>query len=172
MNTLARPHDWEAPVTLPAVSAPARILVPFDGSHCAERALSWAATVADAAGSEIVVVVAYEQPMTMRGRGASYVEMARDELASEARELASESVQLLTSRGLSARGVVVRGDPALAILETAEEEEVGLIICGRMGLTAEMGGISGAVSRIRGLLTGGVAEKIHRHSSVPVLLVV
>ena len=37
-----RPADWESPVVVPEAEVPERILVPFDGSHNAERALAWA----------------------------------------------------------------------------------------------------------------------------------
>lgn len=167
-----RPDDWDAPVALPPVAAPRRILVPFDGSHNAERALAYAHLVARAAGTtEVVVVVAYEQPLTMRGRGAAYVETLRDELEAEAKLLATESVQLLVTEGIVARGLVVRGEAARAVLDAADDEGCDLIVMGRQGLTAELRGVASALSRFRDLLLGGVAEKVVQHSAVPVLVV-
>lgn len=99
MNISAQPSDWENPIQLPEVTPPARVLVPFDGSHNAERALAWAAYVAQAGGQDLVVVVAYEQPTTMRGRGAQYVEEVREHLEREATGLASEATVLMQERG-------------------------------------------------------------------------
>lgn len=171
MNAEARPHDWEDPVSLPEVSTPKRVLVPFDGSHNAERALAWAEYVGARAECEIVIVVAYEQPMTMRGRGAQYIESVRDDLEHEALELAAEAVELIKARGLQGRGIVVKGDVPRAILDITESEGCELIIIGRQGVSAEIGGVSGALDRVRDMLQGGVSDKVVRHSAVPVLVV-
>lgn len=172
MSSLARPDDWDDPVQLPEVTSPKRILVPFDGSHNAERALAWAELVASTTRAEVVVVVAFEQPLTMRGRGAAYIETVRDELSHEATVLAQEAVELLRAHGVDARGIVVKGEPARAILDTADDERCDLIAIGRQGLTAEVRGVSGALDRFRELLQGGVAEKVTRHAAVPVLVVI
>jgi nucleotide-binding universal stress UspA family protein len=164
----SRPEDWEDPVAIPEVVTPERVIVPFDGSHAAEAALGWAALVASGTGAEVIVVVAYDPPITVRGRGAAYVEESKAALAEEAHALAEESVSLLLERAVTARGLVVRGDVARAILEAAEDEQAGLIVMGRRGLTHEAGG---AAERFLSILTGGVAEKVTRHAAVPVLLV-
>ena len=175
-----RPADWESPVVVPEAEVPERILVPFDGSHNAERALAWARMIALGTGSEVLVLVGYTQPLTMRGRGAAYIESVRedleiealrDELADEAAELAREGVQVLVTAGVQARGIVLKGDITRGILETAAQEGCGLILLGRQGLTAEVGGVSGAAGMIRDLLQGGVSEKVTRHAEVPVVVV-
>jgi len=169
VSQLQRPSDWEAPVALPEVPVPRKILVPFDGSHNAERALSWAILAARNNDAEVVVVVAFDPPLTMRGRGAAYVEEMKTSLHDEALGLAEEAVVLLEGRGVRSRGVVSRGDVARSILETADDEAADLIIIGRQGVTHEMGD---ALGRFRALISGGVADKISRHATVPVLVVV
>ncbi len=171
MNTPNRPQDWEDPVSLPDVELPRRLLVAFDGSHNAERALAWAERVAALHDTEVVVVVAYEQPMTMRGRGATYIEEARMALEQEAKDLAAEAVQLLLERGRAGRAVVVRGDVPHAILDVAESEDCGLVLIGRQGISAEVGGLAGSLERVRNLLEGGVTDKVVRHAVVPVIVV-
>ncbi len=172
MTTLARPDDWDDPVELAPVAAPKRLLVPFDGSHNSERALSWARLIALESSAEVIVMVAYEQPITMRGRGAAYIETIRDELSDEAIHLAQESVTLLIAQGVNARGVVVKGEPARAVLDTVDDESCDLIVIGRHGLTAELRGVASALDRFRDLLTGGVADKVTQHALIPVLVVV
>ena len=171
MSPLARPEDWEDPVRLLEMEPPARVLIPFDGSHASERALGWAALVARGTSSELIVVVAFEQPLTVRGRGATYVDEVREKLLEEAQALAAEAVTLLLERGVTARAIVVQGDPARAILDTAEDEDCGLIAIGRQGLTAELRGVTGAMGRFREMLTGGVSDKVIRYATVPVLVV-
>lgn len=171
MSMLQRPDDWDHPVELADLDAPERVLVPFDGSHNAERALGWASLVARNRDVELVIVVAYDPPLTVRGRGATYVEEVRDSLADEARALAEEAVRLLVERDLRARAIVVQGDPARAILDLIDDEGCGLVVMGQQGLTAEIRGVTGAMGRFRELLTGGVAEKVVRYAQVPVLVV-
>lgn len=171
MTTLQRPDDWEDPVVIPVATPPERILVPFDGSHNAERALAWACLIAEGTSAEVIVLVAFEQPTTLRGRGAVYVETVGEELNDEARELAEEAVARVAERGVRARGVVMRDDAARAILDTAEQDECDLIVMGRHGLTAELKRASSALDRFRELLAGGVSDKVARHASVPVLVV-
>lgn len=168
---ISRPNHWDEPVALPSATPPQRILVPFDGSHNAERALAWAAMVATGTDAHVIVVVAYEQPLTMRGRGATYVEEVRDHLAEEAAGLAAEAVDVLARTGVTASGQVVKGDIANAILDTVDTEGAGLIIMGRQGMTAEVGGMSTLLDRARDLLQGGVTAKVVRHAPVPVLVV-
>lgn len=171
MNTHVRPSDWEEPVRVPDVTPPRRVLVPFDGSHHAERALAWAAATVNVTDGEILVLVGYEQPLTMRGRGAAYIESVREELEGEAKGLATEAVELLVARGLRARGIVVKGDVPRAILDMVETERCDLLVIGRQGISAETGGVAGALDRVRDMLQGGTTEKVVRHSSVPVLVV-
>lgn len=160
---LRRPSDWDQPVRIPPLPGPIeRVMVPFDGSHAGELALAYADLVAAQVDAEIIVVVAFDPPITVRRRGILMVEHLRTELESEARELAEESVTLLTERGRRARGVIVRGDVVDAILEAAESEHAELLILGRRGLAAELSA-SGH--------HGGVSEKVTHRASIPVLLV-
>jgi nucleotide-binding universal stress UspA family protein len=168
MTQYARPDDWDAPVAIPEVPPPGRILVPFDGSHCAERALAWSLLSAASGEAEIIVVVAFDPPLTMRGRGAAFIEDVKAGLREEAQSLAEESVQLLHAKGARARGVVIRGDVAQGILQVAEEEQADLIVMGRRGLSHEVGG---GVGKLRRIMTGSVADKVSRHASVPVTVV-
>jgi nucleotide-binding universal stress UspA family protein len=55
--------------------------------------------------------------------------------------------------------VVVRGDPAESIIQTAESEKADLIVMGRRGR-----------GKLQGLLMGSVSERVARHAQVPVLL--
>lgn len=171
MSDLTRPDDWDLPIQIPPLHQIRRILVPFDGSHTAERALSWAELLAKATGAEIIVLVDYETPLTKRGRGSAYADSVRQELRDEAHDLAEEAAAAVGERGCSARAIVTRGEPAAAALEIAEDDDVDLIVLGRRGLTSELSGVPGAVERARASLSGGVAERVVRHAPTAVLVV-
>jgi nucleotide-binding universal stress UspA family protein len=152
-------RDDEA-LTIPEVGREIRaILCPVDGSEGSEKGLAYASLLARLTGASIVVVVAFDPPVAIRRRGILQVEYARGEMEEEATELAAEAVKLLTERGHSARSVVVRGDPVMAILETAEDEHADLIVMGRRGL-----------GPLAGILMGSVSEKVARHAEIPVVL--
>jgi nucleotide-binding universal stress UspA family protein len=169
MSELLRPDDWDDPVRLPEITPPERLLVAFDGSHTAERALAWAALVAGEA--EVVVLVAYLPPVTKRRRGTVDADQVQTEMADEAEVLANEAVTLLIERGARARSLVVRGDPAAAVATAIEQEDIGLVVVGRRGLTSELQGLDAALEKVRSALHGPVADRILRQASVPVLVV-
>lgn len=170
MSELIRPEDWNEPVTLPEIGELRGVLVPFDGSHNAERAAAWALRLA-APPTEIIVLVAYERPLTKRGRGLLYVDDMRRALNEEATELATETCEALAREGAVARAIVVEGEPALAVLDTADTEDVDLIVMGQHGLTSELTGLTGSLERVRSALHGSVADRVLRYSTRPVLVV-
>lgn len=168
MSDAQRPGDWDQPVSIPVVKTSfERILVPFDGSHTGERALGYAAALAEVSGGEIIVVVAYDPPLTVRRRGALTLDRLRLGMEEEAQELARESAGLLIERGLEARAVVVRGEVVDAILETIESDRADIVILGRRGVTHEIRAHGGR----RETGQGAVADRVARHADVPVLLV-
>jgi nucleotide-binding universal stress UspA family protein len=132
---------------------------PVDGSTGSEKGLAYAAHLAGITGAGIVVVVAFNPPVTVRRRGILAAQQAKDEEREDAKELAAEASQLLSDRGIKARGMAVEGDPVEAILDTAQRERADLIVMGRRGL-----------GRLQGLLVGSVSERVARHAEVPVLL--
>lgn len=151
---------WDDPLRIPSVKQTIQtILVPVDGSYGSEKGLAYASVFASLSGARVVVVVAYDPPVTVRRRGILAVQEARSEMEADAKELANEAVQLMTERGHDASAVVVRGDPVQAIVQTAGEEGADVIVMGRRGL-----------SRLKGLLLGSVSERVARHTEIPVLL--
>jgi nucleotide-binding universal stress UspA family protein len=135
------------------------ILVPIDGSVGSERGLAYASLLATITRAEVVVMVAFNPPVAIRRRGLLAVEQARVEMEEDAKDLATEAATLMIDRGHRVRSLVVEGEPAEAILETAEAENVDLIVMGRRGR-----------SRLKGMLLGSVSDKVVRHAGIPVFL--
>jgi len=152
--------DWDEPLRIPEISGTVEtILVPVDGSPGSERGLAFADLVATMTGAEIVVVVAFDPPHAIRRRGILQTEHLQVTMESDAKELAAEAAELLIGRGRKARAIVVRGDAAEAIIQTAEDQHADLIVMGRRGL-----------GKLKGLLMGSVSERVARHATAPVLL--
>jgi nucleotide-binding universal stress UspA family protein len=150
----------EEPLRIPEIDGRIeRILVPVDGSAGSERGLAYASLVSNLTGAELVVVVAFDAPLAIRRRGILQTEHLQVEMESDAKELAGEAAELLVALGHRARAVVIRGDAAESILDTADSEHADMIVMGRRGL-----------GRLRGLLVGSVSERVARHATIPVLL--
>lgn len=106
--------------------------------------LSWG-SLADHQPKHVTDGEAYRQAVKSRLPREEYLQAVKDRLQKE---------------GLSAQTAVVIGDPAEAVIEYAKTNGVDLIILGTHGRSGP--------SR---WFFGSVAEKISRHSPVPVLMV-
>lgn len=158
--TIPTEDGEEAPLAIPEIDRSIdRILVPVDGSPGSEIGMAWADLVARTAGAEIIVCVGFNPPSAIKRRGILETEHLRVEMEEDALEVATEAAQLFLDRGHRARAIVVVGDPAESILQTAEAEDVDLIVMGRRGL-----------GRLEGILVGSVSERVARHATVPVFL--
>ena len=122
------------------------ILVGFDGSTNARRALEEALEIARA-DTRITVVAAAQAPAPpgeTLPAGAEGVEERQRELEDAKRQLAELGVQ--------AEVVAVSGAPADVLVEEAERRGADLIVVGRRGLTGAermvMGSVSSKVARL------------------------
>lgn len=119
-----------------------RILLAYDGSQGAKRALEQAAELAENDGRSITVVSVAETLNLGRGGGQIVPE---DEDLERRRELA-EAVELLSARGVKVRAVERKGEPAAMIIDEAEKEHTELIVIGTRGLNAAKRMLLGSVS--------------------------
>jgi nucleotide-binding universal stress UspA family protein len=143
-----------------------RILVPLDGSHLAEEVLSLATSLAHAQDARLILVRALEPPSMVPADPSM-----RDLTTPLATQLGAVEMQAaefymqdiaheLQRRSIVEQTVVIVGDAAEVILDTAEINDVDLIaMCthGRSG-----------VSR---WVYGSVAEKVLHRAPCPLLLI-
>jgi nucleotide-binding universal stress UspA family protein len=142
-----------------------RILVPVDYSAHSLKAVGYAAELAQRLGASLDIIHVWDRPTyisdgVMVGHGAeqrSLADMIRDNAKADMKEFMSK-VTLAT--GVTATNRLLSGDPASAILKELEAEKYDLVVIGTHG----RGGLAH-------LLLGSVAEKLVRHSKVPVLTV-
>ncbi len=136
------------------------IVVAYDASPPARRALSFAAELAEAFHSSVTLVHAIHIPVTppeaaLAGWGEL---LAAEERAAEA--LVDEGVKALQARGLRAAPRVVVGAPAEQVAEAAALPDVDLVVAGTTG--------KGAVARV---FLGSVTTRLLHISPKPVLVV-
>jgi nucleotide-binding universal stress UspA family protein len=129
-----------------------QIIVAYDGTESAKRALERGADVAKAFDAKVIVtsVAALlhsgpraDQQFELHSPPGSGPEIQRDSLADHEAELA-DATAFFAERGIEAEPVAVSGDPASAIVSLAEQRKADLVVVG----TRE----------------AGLAERVVRHS--------
>lgn len=133
------------------------ILLPTDGSATAMAARRFAVDIARGE-SDAIVVFAVAQPADFDGVEDTAVTAAISEYLREAAE--AEAGQIRAAGISAAVEVVASPNPAQAIVQKAEEIGADAIVMGTHGRT-------GLVRTV----IGSVADRVLRHSSIPVVLV-
>lgn len=129
-----------------------KILVPLDGSELGELALVYAKELAGAIDLEVQMACATEhQDKATRRMCGLYLEKVAERLRTQVKRVNSES---------EVRTVVIDGDPATALVEYSEKEDIDLLIM-----------MSHGRSGIMPWAMGGTANKVIQRSQTPVLLV-
>ena len=133
-----------------------RILVGVDGSEHADRAVRWAADLADTTGAD--VVVAHALGLLFRSGDEMVASDAhREEIQ---RLLEDEWSAPLRERGVSHRAELRDGNPVTVMLELADECDADLLVMGSRGA----GGFPA-------LLLGSMSTQVAQHSTRPVVIV-
>src|SRR5262245_56142273 len=107
-----------------------KILVAYDGSESAQRALVQAAELASNGSSVSVITVA--EPLPQFGRAG---EMMVPEEEAERRHELADAKATLNAKGIDAAFVERKGDPATMIVDEAEQEGADVIVMGTRGLS-------------------------------------
>jgi len=138
-----------------------RILVPLDGSKRAERALPIAARIAHTTGGSIVLVQVVNIPMGYTPAQTQSVAFEQEvlQITSEARKYLADVSSSDVLTGIPTEIEVSFGVPASTILDMVPTQNVDIIIICSHGSTG-----------MRHWVLGSVAQKIARHSPVPVLI--
>ncbi|MCD6345649.1 MAG: universal stress protein [Anaerolineae bacterium] len=135
-----------------------RILFAHNATPAAERAMLYLEHLARVEQAEVLVLHVY-QPPEQYAATQGYNTLV-ESLESLAQEVVNDAVAHLQEEGLEARGKVQAGLPARVILETAQEENISLIVLGTRG-----------PSNMRDFLLGEVSTEVLRYARCPVLLV-
>jgi nucleotide-binding universal stress UspA family protein len=141
-----------------------KILVGIDDSPCSKAALEFVRSSPLARTAKVIVVSAVRPAVMAYSEiyvpPAAAVEELLEEQKRVHQELVSEAEKKLRDGGLTTDARVLVGDPREAILDTAREEKVDLIVLGSHGR-----------SGISKLLMGSVASHVVTHATCNVLVV-
>ena len=134
-----------------------KILVGYDGSEEAGRALDWAATLARGVDGSTVTVISIAPTLEAAPPIADAVDPTST--VETHRRQAEAAAERLSRAGVKAEVVVRAGNPAEEILNTVEDG-YDVAIIGHKGISA-----------VRRFLMGSVSERVVRHASRPVLVI-
>ncbi|MBI3927661.1 MAG: universal stress protein [Armatimonadetes bacterium] len=136
-----------------------RVLLPLDGSELALSALPHARHVSGSDTELLLLQVVSPVDTYFAPHGLDPEELRQTQLRA-AREFLEQKKRDLEAEGLHARVLVLEGQAARCIVETATRETVDLVVLSSHGH-----------SGLRRIFFGSVAQKVLRRAPCPVLVV-
>jgi len=137
-----------------------RILVPTDGSECADSAVEHAIDIARQYDAELHVLSVVDARDVSHSAPAISIEQVEQTLRERAESVVEEVAARAEEAGVSVVTAVEPGLPDDAVVEYADEHDCDLIVMGTHGRTG-----------LERYLLGSVTERTVRRSTVPVLTV-
>ncbi|QIB73797.1 universal stress protein [Halogeometricum borinquense] len=137
-----------------------RILVPTDGSDCANAAVDHAADLASKYDAEVHILYVVDVRVSGQGQWALDTETVYEAGQEHGQAVVEQVAEQLESKAVAVKPVVKTGVPGREIREYVDEEACDLVVMGTHGRTG-----------LDRYLLGSVAERIVRTSDVPVLTV-
>ncbi|MBN1873892.1 MAG: universal stress protein [Anaerolineae bacterium] len=135
-----------------------KILFAHSATPAAERALLYLEHIARVENAEVIVLHVYEPPD--RYMATHTYNGLLEQLEKVVHEVVNDAVGQLRDASIITLGIVRAGKPARAILETAQDEDVSLIVLGTRG-----------PSSVTEILLGDVSTEVLRYARCPVFLV-
>lgn len=134
-----------------------KIVVGTDGSESASGAVAHAVRVARELGAELLIVHAYPSP---RPSPPPFDFNDTFPAADVGKAILAGEERIHQGSGVPIRTVLLKGDPAEALIDLADEEGADLIVIGNKGMS---GG--------RRFLIGSVPNRVSHHAACSVLIV-
>lgn len=135
-----------------------RILVGYDGSEPARKALSTAIELAQALGGEVSALAVVRPPEFAELEGE--IENALEEAQGPLAEAFRWAREVARKRGVPLHLYRRVGHPAEVLIRFAEEQDADVILLGRRGLT-----------QVQRWMLGSISERVLRYASCPVMVV-
>ncbi|MDG5774877.1 universal stress protein [Haloarculaceae archaeon H-GB2-1] len=143
-----------------AVESYDRILIPTDGSECANAAVEHALAIASRFDATVDVLNVIDVNAISGGAYAAYPPDVLDELRSAGESATASVADRARDAGVSVNTTVREGFPVRTILEYASEEKSDVIVMGTHGR-----------SGLERFVLGSTTERILRRAPVPLLSV-
>ena len=154
----------------PAAARGDSMLIAYDGSDEAKRAIEWAGALLSVRTAYILTAWEPLQRQAARTAGASGMMQPDwdstvddgDPAHEEAQRICREGVEVAASVGFTAEPYLVESETTIwsAIVDAARDLDAGVIVSGTRG-----------ASGLRGLLSSSTAEAVLKHAGRPVLIV-
>ena len=149
-----------------ASSAYRNILVPFDNSRFAQKALSKAKALAQAFGSTLYIATVVDissvtSPGLIRSTERKAFGQIRGAAKDAARKIINEIEEECLADRINARTEVLEGSTASELLKFIKKNHIDLVVIGSKGLSG--------VSKINAL--GSISRKISEMADCPVMIV-
>lgn len=136
-----------------------KIMIATDGSRQAERAIEAGIELAKLTGARLYAVYIIASA-GYSPRDFGWEESLRKILEAEAKKAVTFVEEAGKASGIKVEPVILEGHPADKIMEFSEQEGMDLIVMGTLGRTG-----------LDRFLLGSIAEKVTRHSKIPVMVV-
>jgi nucleotide-binding universal stress UspA family protein len=141
-----------------------KILIATDGSETSMRAAEMAVSIGKNSGAVVTAVYVLDVKRLAQLPGYAAMPGPKDNLTELMHKEGSEALEeigdMARDAGVAYERVVAEGDPGEELLKLCSDSEFDLIVMGTIGK-----------SGLKRFLLGSVAEKVVRHSHVPVLVV-
>lgn len=142
-----------------------KILVPLDGSPLSESSLEHVKTLVSEGRQTEVILIRVVEPISSFDASALaqsgfLIGEVLSRKTADVKDYLSRMAEKLGQEGISARGELVNGQPAEAILDYIEKNDIDLVVMSSHGRTG--------ISR---WAFGSVADRVLRNSKTPVLLI-
>lgn len=144
-----------------------KIMVATDGSPCSGLVAEKGIDLARLSGGKVyaVYVVSTDYLATINGDTFPmsvdpYWESVHEAWKKQGHEAVDSVKNLGEKNGINVEPVLLEGNPSEELIRYAEEEEMDIVVMGTLGKTG-----------LDKLLLGSVAEKMVRHSKIPVMVV-
>ncbi|MCA9793612.1 MAG: universal stress protein [Candidatus Eremiobacteraeota bacterium] len=134
-----------------------KILVPLDGSELAEQALAPAGELARRFGAELYLVRVFLPPVISP---AAWTSIDMTKVRAEEEQFLRNYLDEQQVEGVLCHRLLIEGEAADALMHTAKEQGIDLIVMTSHGRTG-----------FNRWLFGSVAERVVRHAPCPVLTI-
>ena len=132
------------------MSSYSRVLVGTDGSETSYKAVDRAAAIARESGAQLVIVTAY-RPLSQREQQDAAQQLGAEAYKVMGSHPAEDVLREACTRvgsGVDIETVAVEGEPVDALVRTAADRKVDLLVVGNRGLNSLSGRLLGSVPSV------------------------
>jgi len=136
------------------------IVIATDGSENSQKAISCGIEIAKISGATVYAVHVVDTLSVVSDIWTAGKDLIHDMMIRDGKKILSETKKTIEDSGAEVKDVLLYGHPGEEIIKFAENNNMDLIVMGTLGATG-----------LEKFLMGSVAEKVLRHSKVPVMVV-